>query len=94
MKYEFNQYGIDQYITAVNDSAWRMLNKADRSWTFGTEPVYPLNWYISSGRASTPFIKGLLTIRPDCIARILIKGGSDQEIVARILNKVLRCAKD
>ena len=43
-KYPFDCYGIDQYIYAVNDSAWRMLNKQDRQWMFGTEPVYPLNW--------------------------------------------------
>ena len=87
-KYPFDCYGIDQYIYAVNDSAWRMLNKQDRQWMFGTEPVYPLNWYISSGRASTPFIKLLLTVRPDIIARIMIKGGSDQEIVQKIKDRI------
>lgn len=87
-KYPFDCYGIDQYIYAVNDSAWKILNKEDRAWHFGTEPVYPLNWYISSGRAPTPFIKRLLTVRPDVIARILIKGGTDLEIVDRIKSRI------
>lgn len=87
-KYPFDCYGIDQYIYAVNDSAWRILNKQDKPWIFGTEPVYPLNWYISSGRAPTPFIKQLLTVRPDVIARILVNGGSDLDIVDRIKSRI------
>ena len=83
-----NYYGIDQYLYAVNDSAWRILNRSNTPWMYGTQPVYPLNWYISSGRAPTPFIRQLLTIRPDVIARILIRGGSDQEIVQRIRNRI------
>jgi len=87
-KYPFDCYGIDKYIYAVNDSAWKILNKEDRQWFFGTEPVYPLNWYISSGRASSMFIRKLITVRPDVIARILVKGGSDQEAVANIKKRI------
>ena len=87
-KYPFDCYGIDQYLYAVNDSAWRILNRSDTPWMYGTQPVYPLNWYISSGRAPTPFIRQLLTIRPDVIARILLKGGSDQDVVQRIKNRI------
>ena len=86
--YPFDAYGIDQYLYAVNDSAWRILNKADRPWVFGTEPVYPLRWYVATGRASAPFMKSMLTIRPDVIARLLLKGGSDQEVMDRIKAKV------
>ena len=87
-KYPFGCYGIDMYIFDVNRAAWRMLNRKEQEWPLGTQPVYPLNWYISSGRASTPFIKVLLTIRPDVIARLLLKGGSDQEVVNRIKDRV------
>jgi hypothetical protein len=93
-KYPFDCYGIDQYIYAVNRSAWSMLNRADRAWPLGTEPVFPLNWYISSGRAPTPFIKTMLSIRPDVIARVLVSGGSDQEIIAKIKAKVERRCHD
>lgn len=87
-KYPLSCYGIDQYLYAVNDSAWRMLNRSATPWMYGTQPVYPLNWYISSGRAPTPFIRQLLTVRPDVIARILLKGGSDQDVVQRIKNRI------
>lgn len=87
-KYSLSPYGIDNYLYAVNNSAWKMLNSSSRTWYFGTEPVYPLRWYIASGRASTPFLKSLLTVRPDVIARILIVGGTDQEIVDRIRTRV------
>lgn len=87
-KYPFDCYGIDQYLQAVNNAAWRILNKEDRQWFFGTEPVYSLNWYISSGRAPSSFIRKLLSIRPDVIARVLLKGGSDQEAVANIKKRI------
>lgn len=93
-KYTFDCYGIDLYTDAVNDSAWRMLNRQDLPWRFGTEPVYPLRWYIASGRASSPFIRKLLSIRPDVIARILISGGSDQEIVSRIKARIEKIKED
>ena len=86
--YSFNIYGINQYLHAVNKSAFEMLSRAGRTWPLGTDPVYPLNWYISSGRAPSPFIQQLLTVRPDVIARILIRGGSDQEIVQRIKDRL------
>lgn len=87
-KYVFGSDGIENYIVAVNDSARRILQKEKRVWPVATPPVYPLDWYICSGRASTPFIKSLLVIRPDVIARILVKGGSDREVVDRIVKRV------
>jgi hypothetical protein len=48
------------------------------------EDIYPLNWYIGTGRASVEFLRLLLTAKPFMIARKLHEGGSVQEVVDRI----------
>lgn len=50
--------------------------------------MYPLVWYISSGRASTEFLHKLIETRPVLIARDLHKGGSVDEIVRRICKRI------
>ena len=46
--------------------------------------MYPLQWYVYTGRASPNFLKLLLNAKPFMIARKLHEGGSDQEIIERI----------
>ena len=46
--------------------------------------ISPLHYYINTGRASTDFLRKLLSAKPFMIARILAKGGSDLEILNRI----------
>lgn len=46
--------------------------------------MYPLEWYVHTGRASTDFLNRLLSAKPFMIARRLHKGGSDDEIISRI----------
>ena len=45
----------------------------------------PLHWYISTGRASMQFLHALLDAKPFMVARKLHEGGSDQEVIGRIL---------
>lgn len=53
--------------------------------------VYPLSWYVTTGRASSAFIKAMYNVKPYVMARILVKGyatGSHDDVVTAIKNKV------
>lgn len=52
--------------------------------TAADREIAPLIWYINTGRASTPFLKMLISAKPFMIARKLHAGGSDVEIIERI----------
>ena len=87
-KYPVDPYGIDQYLYDVNDSAWKLIDRSGRGWCFGTEPVAALKRYIVFGRATAPFLEKLLSVRPDCIARILVGGGSEQDVMTMIKKRI------
>ena len=57
-------------------------------WQYGTDQavvdISPLTWYINTGRASTDFLRALVQAKPFMIARRLHKGGSHDEVIARI----------
>ena len=57
----------------------------DRSFNM----IYPLWHYIFSARASTEFMRALLSTKPFMIARRICAGGSDDEIMERIKKLVL-----
>ena len=46
--------------------------------------IFPLVWYVETGRASLPFLHALIEAKPFMIARRLHAGGSDEEAIARI----------
>ena len=46
--------------------------------------MYPLQWYISTGRASADFISRCLNAKPFMVARKLHQGGSDDEVISRV----------
>lgn len=50
--------------------------------------ITPLRWYIDTGRASTPCIKKMMEAKPFMLARKLHQGGSDAEIINRILKYI------
>ena len=50
--------------------------------------ISPLTWYIGTGRASVQFLRWFIEAKPFVIARILMKGGSDDEIIARLKAKM------
>lgn len=53
-------------------------------YTQAVRDMSPLNWYISTGRASVCFLRLLLGAKPFMIARILHAGGSDEEVLNRV----------
>lgn len=53
--------------------------------------MYPLQWYISTGRASSIFLNSLYKAKPFMIGRILHNGGdcgSHDDAVHRVVNYV------
>lgn len=50
--------------------------------------VSPLWWYIDTGRASADFLGRLVQVKPYVIGRLLMKGGSDAEVIDRVKARV------
>jgi len=75
--------------TTIDNQLWNvqkyMMNR------IGCDAAYramsPLNWYVGTGRASVPFLRWLTEAKPFVIARLLMKGGSDEEIINRLKAK-------
>ena len=53
-------------------------------WEQAEQELYPLSWYINTGRASADFLRLLLEAKPYMIARKLHEGGTIQEAMDRI----------
>ena len=83
--YSLSKTGIDRYVWDVEAYIAERLSvdQAERLTS-------PLRWYIGTGRASTAFIRGMITLRPFVIARVLLKGGADEEVV-NALKKRVKC---
>lgn len=56
--------------------------------TAAERDMYPLVWYINTGRASLEFLRCLVAARPVLIARDLHKGGSTDEILDRVFRRI------
>jgi len=50
--------------------------------------MQPLYWYVNTGRASTDFLHKLFAVKPYLIARDILKGGSDQDVIDRICKRI------
>lgn len=68
-------WDIESYIMSREgvDAAYRLMS--------------PLNWYVETGRASTQFLRWLVNVKPFIAARILMKGGTDQNVIDALKNK-------
>ena len=56
--------------------------------TTAEREMYPLKWYINTGRAPTIFLTNLTKAKPFVIARLLHKGGTDEEVIRRVKAKL------
>lgn len=86
-KYTVSCDGIDKYLYDVEKAIRSQSNFATVAGYF---PVAPLRHYIYSGRASAGYLQRLFLIRPSIVAKILLAGGSDAEIMDKINSKVWR----
>ena len=74
---------IDEYITKAEIYLMRKYG-VDRAEI----DIYPLKWYIFTGRASAAWTRTLLETIPYNAAKILHKGGSVEEVICRINNYI------
>lgn len=77
---------INTDYVAVENGLWRITTVlADK---YGCDEagrdMAPLAWYIGTGRATTAFLRALLTAKPFMVARRLHKGGSYAEVLAEV----------
>lgn len=77
------------YIT-VDNYIWQVARYiADRKGVdAGIRATDPLAWYVNTGRASAGFLERLVDTKPYIIARLLMKGGSYDEAIARLRAKL------
>lgn len=70
----------------VDDKLWQVQMYLAKSMSFdeAERTVYPLRWYVNTGRASVPFLKALLSAKTYMVARKLSVGGSVDECIARV----------
>ena len=50
--------------------------------------IYPLSWYIGTGRASMNFLHKLASAKPFMIARKLHEGGSHDDAIKRVMQYI------
>ena len=72
--------------TVIGSYLWQVKRYMMGKYGCGTadREIDPLVWYISTGRAPTQFIGLLIQKKPYMIGRILHKGGSTDEAIARV----------
>lgn len=72
--------------TSIDTCMWHI--KRYMMQTYGCDVAdrefAPLEWYIETGRASTDFLRKLISAKPYMVARRLHKGGSDCEAIKRV----------
>ena len=72
--------------TSIDTGLWHiqryLMDKysVDQSY----QDIAPLSWYIGTGRASTEFIRMVLTAKPYMIGRKLHEGGTYDEVIQRV----------
>ncbi len=77
--YTISLTGIDAYIWDVQKY---IMDKAGVDAS--NRLIYPLKRYINTGRASCEFMRRLFDVSPLRMSRILMKSGSDDDIIRDI----------
>ena len=83
----------NEYIYAVQKC---VMYKHGKGISESLNIIYPLSWYITTGRASASFIKSMYEVKPFVMARLLVKGyttGSHDDVIEAIKNKVAKYSK-
>jgi hypothetical protein len=78
--------GIDTVDNKLYEIRHYLLKK--HGWTEADNAMYALEWYIYTGRATQEFKEKLFAKKPYVIGRMLIAGGSVDEIISRIKNRI------
>ena len=81
---------IDKYLW---DTQNQIIQKHGYGFDQSYNVMYPLTYYIRTGRASTEFLRNVQHVKPYVMARVLAKGyshGTVDECIAAIKKKVLQ----
>lgn len=80
---------------AIDDYVWNVrlniIKKHGYSIDQSYNVLYPLSYYVRTGRASAAFLRSMQTVKPFVMARILVKGykhGTVDECISAIKEKV------
>ncbi len=79
---------IDKYLWDVQD---RIMKKHGYSFDQSYNVLYPLSYYINTGRASAAFLHNVQFVKPFVMARLLVKKyehGTVDECIAAFKKKV------
>ena len=79
---------IDRYLWDVQRN---IINKHGYSFDQSYNVLYPLSYYINTGRASTEFLHNMQFVKPYVMAKVLVKGyehGTVDECIAAFKEKV------
>ena len=79
---------IDKYLWNVQEN---IIKKHGYSFDQSYNVLYPLSYYINTGRASAEFLHNVQYVKPYVMARILVKGyehGTVDECIAAFKKKV------
>ena len=82
-------YSEDDYLYEVEKT---IAFKHGKSISETLNIMYPLSWYVRTGRASAGFVKAMYNVKPFVMARLLVRGydhGSHDDVVRSIRKKVM-----
>lgn len=76
--------------TSIDTCLWHIQREImdRRGVVFADRAMDPLRWYINTGRASVSFLEALMQARPVLVARDLAKGGSTEEVIVRVCERI------
>lgn len=83
MSNSISRTAIDEHVWLITRYLWERYGLDS-----GNRMVSPLNWYISTGRASVDFLHKFVAAKPCVIGRILAKGGADDDILRAIRGRI------
>ena len=88
MEKSISYWVVDNYIWKVQQ---KIIEKHGYTYDQSYNVVYPLSYYVNTGRASAEFLRNMQYVKPYVIARILVKGfehGTVDECIAAFKKKV------
>ena len=83
MSNSISRTAIDEHVWLITRYLWERYGV-----DAGNRMISPLNWYISTGRASVDFLHKFVAAKPCVIGRILAKGGADDDILRAIRGRI------
>lgn len=85
MTYNISRTNIEASIFGLYKLLYKLTDgNSEQAW----RELSPLQWYINTGRATCEFLRTVFTAKQFMVARKLHMGGSDQEVIKRIMDYI------